>query len=350
MSKNIRDTPVFLVLVLALLTIGCSAQTEEQALENLRSLTRDGQLPPENVVADLEKRFAGKRTGALARLVHARIRFEAGDAVGAAALLDTDVFRKKTRVADEALWLRARALEKAGNYADAVKAADDLVRDFPQSIRVRDAKLVWARSAIASGRALEVPPQLIELSDGNDADAMLVTAKAYEAQGSSPEAIRYYRRTYFYAAGSQQAQEAAAKLTSLGQSLDPQTADEQLARADRLAKAGNYADAGKALDALVLRFPSSLTAAVQLRRVVAYANSGRMPDAAAALSSIPLTSKEREEGYRQLAIGYAKARQWPQARTTVDQMRAGFPTGSLVARTLVDVGLAARDEIGRAHV
>ncbi|HEY2848036.1 MAG TPA: hypothetical protein VGI80_09475, partial [Pyrinomonadaceae bacterium] len=114
MLNNIRNTTLLLILGLSLFAAGCSAQTEEQALENLRTLTHDGQLPPENIVADLERRFTGKRTGALARLVHARIRFEANDFAGAASLLDTDVFRTKTKVADEALWLRARALEKAG--------------------------------------------------------------------------------------------------------------------------------------------------------------------------------------------------------------------------------------------
>src|SRR4051794_18878 len=79
-----KAVPPLLVCFIGLFAVGCHAQTEEQALANLRSLTHDGQLPPENVVVDLERRFPGKRTGALARLVHARIRFEAGDFAGAA--------------------------------------------------------------------------------------------------------------------------------------------------------------------------------------------------------------------------------------------------------------------------
>ena len=61
-------------------TVSCTAQqSEEQALKNLRDMTSNGKLPPENVVADLESRFAGKRTGALAKLLHARIKFENQD-------------------------------------------------------------------------------------------------------------------------------------------------------------------------------------------------------------------------------------------------------------------------------
>jgi len=102
MLVQFRAFSVLIFLLLSLLSISCSAQTEEQALENLRNLTRDGQLPPESVVAEIERRYAGKRTGALARLVHARIRYDASDYSGAAALLDTDLFRTKTKVAHEA--------------------------------------------------------------------------------------------------------------------------------------------------------------------------------------------------------------------------------------------------------
>jgi soluble lytic murein transglycosylase len=330
------------VIAAAALTSNCSGQTEDQALENLRSLTHEGQLPPENIVADLERRFAGKRTGALARLVHARVRFDAGDYAGAAALLDSDVFRAKTRVADEALWLRARALEKAGNNVEALKTAESLVRDFPQSIRAKDAKLIWARAAIASGRAVDVPPYLVELSEANDADALLLTAKAYDAH-SVPDAIRYYRRTYFYAAGTPQSQEAEAKLTALQQPLTPQSSGEQIARADQFTKARNYPEAAKALDIVVSAYPMALTPEVQLRRVTAYASAGRMADAMAAFNTIPSPAKERAEGYRQLVLGYAKAKQWQQAKTTADEMRQRVTNVPLVAKTLIDAGQAAKD-------
>jgi len=343
MFVQLRALIVFCFLILSLLSISCSAQTEEQALENLRNLTRDGQLPPENVVADLEKRFAGKRTGALARLVHARIRFEANDYSGAAALLDTDVFRTRTKVADEALWLRARALEKAGSNQQALTAAESLIREFPQSIRVRDARLVWARAAIAAGRAVEVPPFLVEFSEKNDPDALLLTAKAFDAQGSVQDALRYYRRTYFFAAATPQAQEAAAKLTSIGQPLTPQNAEEQAARADQLAAARNYTEAASAYDTLAANFGAAVTPAVRLHRLTAYANIGRMPDAQAAFAAIPAGSKEKDEGYRQLVLGYVKARQWQQARTLADEMRKNVSNVPLVAKTLIDAGSATRD-------
>lgn len=61
---------VAILLVSVLFIVGCSAQqTEEQALQSLRQMTSTGKLPPEDFVSNLESRFAGKHTGALAKLL-----------------------------------------------------------------------------------------------------------------------------------------------------------------------------------------------------------------------------------------------------------------------------------------
>ena len=353
MLNKIRNTTLLLVLGLSLFAVGCSAQTEEQALENLRSLTRDGQLPPENVVADLERRFAGKRTGALARLVHARIRFEAGDYAGAASLLDTDVFRTKTKVADEALWLRARALEKGGNNTEALKAADTLIRDFPQSIRIKDTKLVWARAAIATGRAVDVPPFLVQLTDSAkpDRDALFLTGRAYEAQGSKEQAEQYYFYSWIYSSTDTEKKQAEDAVTALGYSV---SSGEPFARIDQgfddllhLAKAyldtSNFKKAAEVYDQLTAKFPKGISTPVRLNSVTAYAKAGRMPDALSSFNSIPTTAIEREEGYRQLVLGYVRAKQWQEAKTTAGEMRQHVTNISLVAKTLIDAGQAAKD-------
>lgn len=336
-------------LFLVVFTFGCSAQqTEEQALASLREMTRDGKLPPESVVADIESRFAGKRTGALAKLLHARIRFENNDFAGAAALLSTDVFAKRTHVADQAMWLRGKALQAAGNHTDAIKVLMGLIKDYPESIRARDAKLLAAASMIQGGAATNVPGFLIEMSEKNDPDALLLTAKGYETQGNSqPQAVRYYRKAYFFGAGTAVAKEAEAKLIAFGETLSPMLDDEYVARGDKLFAARNYKDAAVAYTDLAASFPRVVTPEIQQRRITALAMSGRMAEAATILNSLPESSRIREEGYRQLVLGYAKAKLWPDARRTADEMRQKFPGGTLVAKTLIDAGLAARDAKNR---
>ena len=68
-----------------------------------------------------------------------------------------------------------------------------------------------------------------------------------------------------------------------------------------------------------------------------------MPEAQTAFNAMPASAAEREEGYRPLVLGYAKAKMWPQVRATTDEMRQKFPSGTLVAKTLIDAGLAARE-------
>lgn len=343
MLNNYLKITFCVSIILMLCTVSCSAQmSEEQAQSSLREMTRDGKLPPEDFVANIEARFAGKKTGALAKLLHARIRFEANDFAGAATMLNSDVFETKTAVGDHALWLRGQALRAAGDHANAVKVLSDLVKKYPGSVRARDAKLAWADSSIKSGHAVDVPGFLIDLSAKDDADALLWTAKAYEAQGSQPEAIKHYRRTYFFAAGTNAAKEAEIKLTALGQSLSPQSGDEQLARADRLLKTKNYGDAAAGYATVASQFPSMVAPAVTLRQITALASSGKATDAQTAARAMPESAIEREEAFRQVVVGYTNLKQWDNARTAVNEMRGKFPNGKLVAKAFVDAGLAAR--------
>jgi soluble lytic murein transglycosylase len=331
----------FLTLTIGL-TVSCSAQTEDQALRSLRDMTREGKLPPEDYVAGIESRFAGKKTGALAKLLHARIRFENNDFAAAAAILNTDQIARLTKLGGYGLWLRGRALQASGSHAEAMSTFSALLNNYPDSVRTRDAKILWATSAVASGRSSEVPGFLVQLSEDNDPDALLLTAKAYEAMGPQSDAVRYYRQTYFLVAGSDAAKEAQAKLTALAQPLTPQTADEARERAERLFRLRNYADASTAFANLVNGYPSTATPAVRLDQLKALAVLKKMPDALAAFNAIPSTATEKEEAYYQLALGYAKARQWQQARAISDEMRQKYPSGRLIAKALIDLGLEAR--------
>ena len=64
-----------IVFSLAVFTVGCAAQqTEEQALQSLREMSKGSKSPTEAYVASIESRFSGKRTGVLAKLLRAKVR------------------------------------------------------------------------------------------------------------------------------------------------------------------------------------------------------------------------------------------------------------------------------------
>src|SRR3712207_2295278 len=247
---------------------------EPAAYERLRLLTRGGALPPEQQVAQLASEFSGTRTGALAQLVRARIRYEARDYAGAAALLRSEDFKDETRVGDYALWLRGDALDKAGRRAESRAAFEELVRDYPDSLRARAAALRSAQFLMQDNQPAAVPAELAKLAGADDSDALLLTAKAYEQTGDQLKALAAYRRLYFYAPTSAQNDaEAAAALPRLNSSGAPANAAEAAARAEGLFRAKRYAEALAAYNDNAGRFPETATTAALLRRGVAASNA-----------------------------------------------------------------------------
>ncbi|MGI8555787.1 MAG: transglycosylase SLT domain-containing protein, partial [Pyrinomonadaceae bacterium] len=345
---------LFLFLLLPFNT-SCAAyepgQTADQALESLRQMTRDGggKLPPESAVLEIELRYANTLTGALAKLLRAQIHLTNNDANGAAAILDSNVFRQKTQIGDYALWLRGRALQQANRHTEAMSVFEQLIKDFPDSLRVRESKILWTQSALQSGQPQNIPFFVKDLVEKNDADALLAVAKSFEAQGSAAQATAFYRKVYFYGAGDANAsREAEAKLLASAEPLTPQTAEEIKTRADKLFEAKNYAEAGKAFDNLALSFPAALTPATNLKRIITYGNIKNTAQAQSAFAATPASAPEKEEAYFRLAAAYAGNRQWANVRSTVEEMRQKFPNGSFVPKTLITIGMTARDQKDKA--
>ncbi|MEO8072376.1 MAG: transglycosylase SLT domain-containing protein [Acidobacteriota bacterium] len=329
------------------LTTSCSAitpqQSEEKMLEVLRQMTKDGKLPPEDVVLKIEATFPNSRTGALAKLLRARIRFENKDYDGAATILSSNIFREKTSVGDYALWLRGKSLQQAGKQMEAMMVFEDLIKTFPSSLRTREAYLLWANSAAQVGQTAKIPAFLQTLNDKRDADALLLTAKSYEAQGNEAESIKFYRQTYFYGAGTNAAQEAEAKLKLLNQPLDALTAEELTVRADKLYAAKNYAEAVKSYTDLLTNFPNASNPQINLRRLIAFSNLRKPSDAQLAFNLIPMSADEKEQAFYELANAFAKAKQWSEAKQIITDMREKFPKSSWTPKAMVAVGAAAGD-------
>jgi soluble lytic murein transglycosylase len=318
---------------------------EPAAYERLRMLTRGGMLPPEQQVAQIATEFAGTRAGALAQLLRARIRYDARDYAGAAALLRADDFKDETRVGDYALWLRGDALDKAGRRAEARASFEELARDYTDSLRARDATLRAAQLLAQDGQASGVPAELKKLADADDSDALLLTAKSYEQSGEQLKALAAYRRLYFYAPTSATNDaEAAAVFSRLGSTNAPATAAEATARADGLFKAKRYAESNAAYNDAFLRFPESHTTETRMRSGIAAFNARRATETVEAFTSFEASAGEtRAESLHYLAQHYARSKQWESARTTVAELRRVFPKSDWTKRALAAVEQSAED-------
>lgn len=330
--------------LLATMSISCTAQpaTEKEALDYIRRITAKGELPPEAVVANLETRFSGKRAGTLARLLRARVRMEKANPLGAAALLESSDFARLTKLGDYALWLRGKALLDAERDAEARRVLETLSERYPSSLRVRDSILLRADSLIRSDEPEQVPELLRELSRNNDPDALLMTARAYEASGEPKIAVRFYRRAYFFAAGTEAASSAETRLEELGEDLTVRSSAEIAARASDLLKKGSFSKASEEFKLLLISFPSGIDDSLRLKIVTAFSGAGLMPEAKSAFNSLTYSSAEKPRAFYRLALGYARARRWTDAKSLVRQMRNRFPKNRWTPKTMIDAGLEAR--------
>ena len=339
---------VVAALVPLFLIAGCHTlqQTppELKARETLRAMTRGGVLPAEDAVARIESDFPKTTAGSLARIVHARIKLNAKDFAGAAALLDSSAIRDYTVIGDYALWLRAGALEQANRRVEARAAYERLARDYPSSLRAREAMLHDAQMFMQDGQAAGVPVALKQLAAKDDAAALLLTAKAYEQTGDSTRALAAYRRIYFFAPASAEAQEAATALTRLNSALSPTAAEEAISRAEKLFAAKRFSEAFDAYTEAFVRFPTSATPELQARRAIAAANARRYADATAALTATPApTGEARAEAMFNLALAYGRAKQWAQARSMADELHRAFPNSVWSTRAFVQLGQRAEE-------
>lgn len=331
----------------AFLTASCFTRqqtpAELKALENLRSQTRRGQLPADDVVARIESEFPRTRAAGLARMVRARIRIRANDYAGAATLLDTRVIHDYTSLGDHALFMRGNALEQTGQAAAARTAYERLVSDYPASIRVREATLRSADILLKSGQAAAVPAALQNLTTRDVAAALLLTARAFAQGGDHARALTAYRRIYFFAPASAESAQAESMIPQLSSALGPANEAEAIARAEKLYDAKRYNDAFQAYSEALSKFPGLANTQNQLRRGISAANA-RRPEAPAALNNVPSSAGEaRAEALFYLTQTYARLRQWEQVRTTVEELRRGFPSSSFLPRALVGAGQIAAE-------
>lgn len=333
------------IFTISVLTVACTAQPpEEVALSSMREMMARGTLPAESVVADLEGRYAGTRTGALARLLRAYIKYTGKDFRGAAALLESDAIAGNSALADYALWLRGRSLAEAGDKAGAAMTFAALTKQHPGSIRAREATVTLAGILLETGRASEVPGLLKVLVDKNDGEAVVLTARAYEGLGEAASAIRYYRRAHFYAAGTDSSRTALEELKKLGEDPEPRSAEDLIARGNDLFRARKYGEAADAFGRLAADFSEALDDAARVKLAASLARTGNAGEAEAAARSLPLRSAERAEASYHIVLGYAASKRWSEAKAAVALMRRDHPKSDWTPKAMIDAGMEARDQ------
>jgi soluble lytic murein transglycosylase len=129
---------------------------------------------------------------------------------------------------------------KTARNAEALSTLADFSKNFPDSLLIRDAHLLYANALLEEGRAAEAAALLEKERAPVRSDVEFAIGRAYEAAGEKQKAASAFRNLYFNLPGSIEADAAGTELHKLGISGD---VAERRTRADLLFKARHYGEA-----------------------------------------------------------------------------------------------------------
>ncbi|HSZ63686.1 MAG TPA: transglycosylase SLT domain-containing protein [Terriglobales bacterium] len=160
---------------------------------------------------------------------------------------------------------------KTTHNAEALATLADFSKNFPDSLLIRDADLVYANALLEERRAQEAASLLEKDRAPLRSDLELAIGRAYEAAGDNQKAAAAFRNLYFNMPNSFEADMAGAELRKLGVSG---SVAERRTRADLLLKAKHYDLAAHDFRDLVQEVTPADRPEVQLALAAALEKSG----------------------------------------------------------------------------
>src|ERR1019366_7600991 len=180
---------------------------------------------------------------------------------------------------------------KTAHTAEALSTLADFSKNFPDSLLIRDAHLVYANALLEEGRAQEAAALLEKDRAPVRGDVELAVGRAYEAAGEKEKAASALRNVYFNLPNSFEADVAGTELRKLGISG---SLAERRTRADLLFKARHYSDAAHDYHDLVEEVSPANRPEVQLALAGALEKSGSSHDARKILTSMGAQNGDAE--------------------------------------------------------
>jgi soluble lytic murein transglycosylase len=236
------------------------------------------------------RRHAKEDAGALAWL-----------AIGYARTLDHDYGKAidpfnrakagASELGDYVAYYLGDAYLKTAHNAEALSTLADFSKNFPDSLLIRDAHLVYANGLLEEGRAREAAALLEKDRAPVRSDVELAIGRAYEAASDNQKAATAFRNLYFNLPTSFEADIAGTELHKLGISG---SVPERRTRADLLFKAKHYADAAHDYRDLVDEVSATDRPQIQLALAGALEKSGSSHDARKLLTSMGVQTGDAE--------------------------------------------------------
>lgn len=225
---------------------------------------------------------------------------------------------------------------KTVHNAEALSTLADFSKNFPDSLLIRDAHLVFASALLEEGRAQEAADLLEKDRAPVRADVELAIGRAYEAAGDNQKAASAFRNLYYNLPTSFEADVAGPELHKLGVSGSVAA---RRTRADLLFKARRYSDAAHDYHDLVEEVTPADRPAVQLALASALEKSDRSHDARQLLLSMGAQTGDAEAERLYLLSETARSTSDEEAvQRTLNELRQFGPASPWLEQALRSAG------------
>jgi soluble lytic murein transglycosylase len=225
---------------------------------------------------------------------------------------------------------------KTAHTAEALSTLADFSKNFPDSLLLRDAHLVYANALLEEGRAQEAASLLEKDRAPLRSDIEFALGRAYEAVGDTQKAASAFRNLYFNLPTSVEADTAGTELRKLGISG---SMAERRTRAELLFKAKRYSDAAHDYRELAEEASPADRPAVQLALASALEKGGSSHDARKILTSMgPLTGEPEAERLYLLSETERSTSDEEAVETTLEELRQYGPASPWLEQALLSAG------------
>ena len=225
---------------------------------------------------------------------------------------------------------------KTGHNAEALSTLADFSKNFPDSLLIRDAHLVYANALLEEGRAAEAAAVLEKDRAPVRSDIELAIGRAYEAAGENQKAASAFRNLYFNFPNSFEAEIVGTELRKLGISG---SAAERRTRADLLLKAKHYSEAAHDYRELVEEVTPSERPVVELALAGALEKSGSSHDARKILTTMGAQTGDAEAERLYLLSETARSTSDEAAvQGTLNELRQFGPASPWLEQALLSAG------------
>jgi soluble lytic murein transglycosylase len=334
--------PALLAFVCAITPMTASCQragNPEQGLQELRALVDAAAGKPDaGELSKIEARYPQTRAASLARFLRGYLAFTSQNYAAAVDAFDARTIGAHTSLGDYTYFFRAESEAAGGARKAALGDYTNLFTKFADSLKARDARLRAAEMMIGLGDGKGAIKALAEMVEAQDANAMFVTAQAYETSGQTDKAVSLYRTIYYDIAATTASPKAEERLVALGASPkdNPAPFDTEKKRADNLFEAKQYWDAAQGYENLVKLYPDAERLdEVQLRRGISLAESKQPAQAVLPLSKVSSRNADwQAEALFYQARALRSSNRAAESAVIVDRLVSQFPKYRRAAEAL----------------